>query len=188
MGEHIKDAVSEQIISIAGDIAAEEGAHKVTVRKILARLGMTNRVFYNRFSNADEVLRIVYARSVENTREAVQPHYTDKESFVAFCIDTAVEVLLRTYDMKIHFSSYYFEHDKLTEENRRWWAEGIKKHYQYALDHGYAKQVDPDTLCYAIWCLCRGYYADLTTRRIPKEEAIRCFRFGFRTFIDGLLL
>lgn len=188
MGEHIKDEVSEQIISIAAEIAAEEGAHKVTVRKILAKLGMTNRVFYNRFSNADEVLRIVYARSVQNTREAVQPDYHDKESFIAFCINTAVEVLLRTYDMKMHFSGYFFEHDQLTEENRHWWAEGIKVHYSYAVEHGYAKAVDPDELCYAFWCLCRGYYTDLTTRKIPKDEAVRYFRFGFRTFIDGLLL
>ena len=188
MGEHIKDDISEQIIQIAGDIAAEEGAHKVTVCKILTRLGVTNRVFYNRFSNADEVLRIVYARSVEKTHECVHPDYTDKESFLDFCLNTAVEVLLRTYEFKIHFSGYIFEHDSLTEENRLWWEKGIRTHYQYALDHGFAKKVDPDALCYAIWCFCRGYYADAVTRKLPKEDAVRYFRFGFRCLIDGLLV
>lgn len=188
MGEHIKDAVSEQIIAITRELASQEGAHKVTVRKILAKLGMTNRVFYNRFSNADEVLQIVYARAVEETRECVRPHYTDKESFIAFCLDTAVEVLMLTYEVKVQFSGYMFEHNSLTEENRLWWADGIKKHYQYALDHGFAKKVDADALCYAIWCFCRGYYADAVTRRIPKEDAARYFRFGFRCLIDGLLI
>ena len=144
VGEHIKDAVSEQIIAITRELASQEGAHKVTVRKILAKLGMTNRVFYNRFSNADEVLQIVYARAVEETRECVRPHYTDKESFIAFCLDTAVEVLMLTYEVKVQFSGYMFEHNSLTEENRLWWADGIKKHYQYALDHGFAKKVDAD--------------------------------------------
>ena len=185
--DRIHDEISEKIIGIVASIAAEEGAHKVTVCKILARLGMTNRVFYNRFSNADEVLRTVYARSVEKTHECVHPNYSDRDSFIAFCLDTAVEVLLRTYEFKIHFSGYIFEHDSLTEENRLWWEQGIKTHYQYALEHGYAKEVDPDALCYAIWCFCRGYYADAVTRRLPKEDAVRNFRLGFRCLIDGLL-
>ena len=60
----IRDEISEKIIGIAADLAREEGAHRVNVRKIITRLGVTNRVFYNRFKNCDEVLRIVYSRAV----------------------------------------------------------------------------------------------------------------------------
>ncbi len=185
--ERIRDEISEKIIEIAARIAKNEGAHKVNVRKIITELGVTNRVFYNRFRNCDEVLRIVYRNAVEQMRICVKPDYHDKQSFVDFCLETAVSVLLQTYDVKMQFSRYMFEHDSLTESNRRWWADGIRTHYDYALAHGYVKDVDPDALCYAIWCFCRGYYVDAVTRALPKEDAVRYFRFGFRCFLDGVL-
>ncbi|HAM69158.1 MAG TPA: hypothetical protein DCP68_06055, partial [Ruminococcus sp.] len=148
----IRDEISERIIEIVARIAEEEGAHKVTVRKIIAELGVTNRVFYNRFANCDEVLRIVYRNAIVHMRENIKPEFHDRESFERFCIDTAVSVLMQTYDVKMQFRRYVFEHDSLTEENRRWWYDKIKKYYRYALEQGFAKQVDADALCYAIWC------------------------------------
>ena len=49
----ISDSISEEIVRIAEDLATRDGAHTVTVRKILEKLGTTNRVFYNRFRNID---------------------------------------------------------------------------------------------------------------------------------------
>ena len=122
----IRDEISERIIEIVARIAEEEGAHKVTVRKIITELGVTNRVFYNRFANCDEVLRIVYRNAIVHMRENIKPEFHDKESFERFCIDTAVSVLMQTYDVKMQFRRYVFEHDSLTEENRRWWYDKIK--------------------------------------------------------------
>lgn len=184
----ICDAISDEIIGIAARIAKEEGAHKVSVRRIINEMGVTNRVFYNRFRNCDEVLRIVYGNAVEQMHIAIHPDYQDKAGFVAFCLDTVERVLIETYDVKMQFSRYMFEHDSLTENNRLWWAEGIKKHYAIALQNGWVKDVDTDALCYAIWCFCRGYNADAVTRKLPKEEAVRYFRFGFQCFLDGVLL
>ena len=54
--ELITDAMSEKIIETAEKIATTDGASTLTVRRILKELGITNRVFYNRFRNIDEVL------------------------------------------------------------------------------------------------------------------------------------
>lgn len=183
----IRDEISEKIIGIAADLTREQGAHCVNVRKIITRLGVTNRVFYNRFKNCDEVLRIVYSRAVVQTREAIVPDFSDRESFVRFCLDAAEQVLISTYDMKMQFSRYVFEHDSLTEENRLWWKTHIIRNYEYALEKGYVREADTDALCYAIWCFCRGYYADIAARGMQKEDAVRYFRFGFRCLLNGIL-
>ena len=185
--ERIRDDISDQIVEIVARIAAEEGAHKVTVKKIITELGVTNRVFYNRFANIDEVLRIVYRNAIVNMRENIKPEFQDRASFEQFCIDTAVDVLMQTYDVKMQFRRYIFEHDSLTEENRVWWYGKIKKYYQYALEQGFAKKVDADALCYAIWCFCRGYYADAVSRQLSREEAVRYFTFGFTCLLNGVV-
>ncbi|MBR3268487.1 MAG: TetR/AcrR family transcriptional regulator [Oscillospiraceae bacterium] len=186
--ERIHDEISDKIIEIVARIAAKEGAHKVTVKKIITELGVTNRVFYNRFANCDEVLRIVYKNAVVQMREHIKPEFHDKESFLRFCVQTGVEILMQTYDVKMQFRYYVFEHDSLTEDNRLWWDEKIRKYYQYAREQGFAREVDPDALCYAIWCFCRGYYADAVSRQLAKEDAVRYFTFGFTCFLGGLVL
>ena len=185
--ERIRDDISDQIVEIVSRIAEEEGAHKVTVKKIISELGATNRVFYNRFANIDEVLRIVYRNAVVHMRENIKPEFHDRASFEQFCIDTAVDVLMQTYDVKMQFRRYVFEHDSLTEENRIWWYDKIKKYYAYALEQGFAKPVDADALCYAIWCFCRGYYADAVSRQLSREEAVRYFTFGFTCLLNGVV-
>jgi len=186
--ERIHDEISDRIVEIVGRIAAEEGAHKVTVRKIISELGVTNRVFYNRFANCDEVLRIVYSKALEKMREHVIPDFHDKESFLDFCIQTAVNVLILTYDVKVQFRYYVFEHDLLTEENRNWWSSRIRKYYQYALDQGFAREADVEELCYSIWCFCHGFYTDAVARQLSKEDAVRYFTFGFSCFLRGMVL
>lgn len=185
--ERIRDDISDQIVEIVSRIAEEEGAHKVTVKKIISKLGVTNRVFYNRFANIDEVLRIVYRNAVVHMRENIKPEFHDRASFEQFCIDTAVDVLMQTYDVKMQFRRYVFEHDSLTEENRIWWYDKIKNYYAYALEQGFAKPVDADALCYAIWCFCRGYYADAVSRQLSREEAVRYFTFGFTCLLNGVV-
>lgn len=183
----IHDAISEEIIQAAADIAKNEGAHRVNVSRIMGVLGATNRVFYNRFKNADEVLRIVYQRAVEQTRENIRPAYTDCRSFIDFCLDTAERVLVRTYDIKLQFRRYVFEHDSLTEENRLWWDAHIREQYRIARERGYVRDVDIDALCYAFWCFCRGYISDAAARSVSLADSVRNFRFGFRCLLGGVL-
>ena len=54
--ELIVDEMSDRIIAVAERMAMTNGAHTVNVRKILLELGITNRVFYNRFRNVEDVL------------------------------------------------------------------------------------------------------------------------------------
>jgi AcrR family transcriptional regulator len=183
----IRDEISDRIIEIVARIAEEEGAHKVTVRKIITELGVTNRVFYNRFANCDEVLRIVYRNAVMHMRENIKPEFHDRESFEQFCIDTAVSVLMQTYDVKMQFRRYVFEHDSLTEENRLWWDAHIREQYRIARERGYVRDVDIDALCYAFWCFCRGYISDAAARSVSLADSVHNFRFGFRCLLGGVL-
>lgn len=187
-GSRIRDALSEKIIEIAARISREDGAHKVNVRRIINELGVTNRVFYNRFSNCDEVLRIVYKRAVEGMRGCMQAAYHNKTDFVQFCLDAGEAVLVRTFEVKNAYGRYLFEHDSLTEQNRIWWVQEIRKHYRYAREQGFIRPVDEEALCHAIWCFCRGFYADAMTRRLPMEETTRCFREAFGLFLGGILI
>ena len=55
--DRIRDEMSEKIIEVAEQLATTEGAGTLTVRKILQTMDITNRVFYNRFRNIEEVLQ-----------------------------------------------------------------------------------------------------------------------------------
>ena len=81
--ELISDAMSDRIIETAERIATSEGAHTVTVRKILKELGITNRVFYNRFRNVDDVLAIVYKNMVVKIRRDILSEYHETQDFLS---------------------------------------------------------------------------------------------------------
>ena len=55
----IYDEMSEKIIEAVSHIATTDGVHSVNVRKVLKHLEISNRVFYNRFHNIEEVLNII---------------------------------------------------------------------------------------------------------------------------------
>ena len=183
----IRDEVSEKIIYITARLTAQIGAHSVTVKKILAELGTTNRVFYNRFHNVDEVLRIVYANAVVNMRQCFKSEYDSKEEFFDYCMDVAVNVFVSTYDIKMQFSRYTFEHDSLTESNRTWWSDEMIKVCEYSRSNGLIKKdADIETLSYSIWCFCRGYNTDAVSRGLSKEDALKYFKFAFGYFLEGI--
>ena len=67
----ISDEMSEKILEAAENIVMTCGAGTLKVRKILTTLNITNRVFYNRFHNIDEVLAIVYENTTLKIRESI---------------------------------------------------------------------------------------------------------------------
>lgn len=183
----IHDEISEKIIKITTRMVKRSGAHSVTVKKILEKLGTTNRVFYNRFRNADEVLQIVYANAVVDMRKCFKSDYDSKDEFFDYCMDVAVKVFISTYDIKMQFRLYTFEHDSLTESNREWWSGEMLKVCEYAKRNGLIKSdVDTETLSYSIWCFCRGYNTDAVSRGLSKEDALKYFKFAFGYFLEGL--
>lgn len=185
--ELIQDEISDKIILIAENLAKRDGAHTVTVRKILAELGTTNRVFYNRFHNLDDVLEIVYKNGVYKMHQCLDSVYDLHENYFEYIMDVVVNVLTSTYDIKKQFARYMFEHDSLTHENYLWWDAQIRRILEYGIENNLVKDdIDAEKISYTIWCFCRGFNADAVGRNLVKEEAVECFRFGFGCFLEGL--
>ncbi|MBQ9773772.1 MAG: TetR/AcrR family transcriptional regulator [Clostridia bacterium] len=182
----ISDEMSAKIIQTAERIGAAEGAHTVTVRKILQALGITNRVFYNRFRNVDEVLEAVYERMVLKVRRDVISEYDGESDFFEYVMDVIEKSLLISYDTKMQFNQFAFEVDSLSDANYKWWTGEIRKLIDYAKSHGLIRDVDSDVMSYSIWCFCRGYNADAVGRNLPREEAVKNFRYSFGFLLEGL--
>lgn len=182
----ICDKVSDRIIEVAERIVQKEGTSNVTVRKILREMGVTNRVFYNRFRNIAEVLEIIYKRAVLKMRESLRSDYDVKTDFYNHVMDLAVKVLISTYDIKEQFSNYSFEFDSKTDENRLWWSEKIKRLIEIAKETKQIKNVDSDMLSYTLWCFFRGYNADVVHRHLSKEEAVKNFKYSIECLFEGV--
>lgn len=182
----IYDAMSEQIIEATEELTLVEKAHEINVRKILKHLGITNRVFYNRFHNIEEVLDIISERSVLKVRESLRFHFNEEMDFFEQIMDEVEKTLIISYETRMNFAHYVFENDSVTDSNYRWWVDEIKKILTYAIDKGYIKNVDTDMTSYAIWCFIRGFNADAIGRKLSLDEAIKRYRYGFKFILDGL--
>ena len=184
--ERICDEMSQKIIETAEALVMTQGTHMLTVRSILKELNITNRVFYNRFRNIDEVLNIVYKNTSMKVRESFLKKLDTSQDFFEYVKDVVVSSLLISYDTKMQFAPYVFESDSHSDINFEWWTTEIRKLIDYAKEQHYIRDVDSDVMSYAIWCFCRGYNADAVGRKLPKEEAIRNFRYSFGILLDGM--
>ena len=184
--ELISDGMSDRIIDATEKIAVSSGAENVTVRKILQMLNITNRVFYNRFHNIDEVLKIVYENTALKIRESIMLKFDPDGDFFSQVIDIVANTLVMSYDFKMNFNSYVFENDSVSDRNYEWWKSEIMKLIWLGKSKGVLKDVDTDIMSYAIWCFIRGYNADALARKLPKEEAVKNFRYCFAILLDGM--
>lgn len=182
----ICDEMSEKIIDAAACIAASEGVHNINVRRILNYLGITNRVFYNRFHNIDEVLNIITEKSVLKVRNSLMFHFDEDKDFFEQIMDEVEKTLIISYETRMNFAHYVFESDSVTGSNYRWWTEEIKKILNYAIDKGYIIDVDTEMTSYAIWCFIRGFNTDAIGRKLSLEEALKRYRYGFKFILNGL--
>ncbi len=182
----ICDEMSEKIIDAASCIAASEGVHNINVRRILNYLGITNRVFYNRFHNIDEVLNIITEKSVLKVRNSLMFHFDEDKDFFEQIMDEVEKTLIISYETRMNFAHYVFENDSVTGSNYRWWTEEIKKILNYAIEKGYIIDVDTEITSYAIWCFIRGFNADAIGRKLSLEEAMKRYRYGFKFILNGL--
>ncbi len=186
----ISDEMSAKIIETVEMLVTSYGAEELNVRRILKELDITNRVFYNRFHNINEVLEIVYRNTIIKIRETMPKNFdvNSKEEFFERVMDIVVHSLTSSYDHKMQFNQYVFKRDSISESNSRWWCGEIKKLIDYAMEKGYIKKVDSEVLSYSIWCFIRGYNADAVGRNLPKEEAVENFKYSFGFLMDGLKL
>ena len=182
----IYDDMSRKIIDATLELVTELGHQKVTVRSILRKLHITNRVFYNRFHNVEEVFNILYEQTLMKIRECVSCQIDPEKDFFEQVTDMVANTLNISYDHKKRFNNYFFQSDSLSAENFVWWQNEIKRLIEYAYDRGLIIEVDAAGISYAIWCFCRGYNADAVSRDMPKDEAIRNFKYCFGFLLDGI--
>ncbi len=184
----ITDEMSEKIINTAEMLVMSNGANNITVRQILKELDITNRVFYNRFRNINDVLAIVYRNTVVKIRESLPETFEANswEEFYQKTMEIVVGSLTNSYDHKMKFIHYVFENDSLSKSNFLWWKSEIKKMLDYAMAKGFIKQVDSDVLAYSIWCFVRGYNADAVSRNLPRDEAVEHFKYSFDFLLEGM--
>ena len=181
------DEMSEKIIAVAERMAMTNGAHTVNVRKILLELGITNRVFYNRFRNIDDVLGIVYQKVSEKIRASASWESNSQEEFFERVTDMVANTLISSYDLKKQFNHYMFENDSRSQSNYKWWMSTIQQMFTYAKEKGYVRaDANVDVLSYSLWCFWRGYNADAVGRGMPKEEAVKNCKYSFSIILDGL--
>lgn len=184
--ELICDEMSEKIIKTVASLAANEGAHNISVRKVLKHLGITNRVFYNRFHNIDQVLSIVSENSILEVRKSLKFSFDEGKDFFEQIMDEVEKTLIISYETRMNFAHYVFENDSVSGSNYQWWTEEIKKILNYAMDKGFIKKVDPEMTSYAIWCFIRGFNTDAIGRKLPLQEALKRYRYGFNFILNGL--
>ena len=182
----ISDGMSQKIIETAEQLVLSSGPETLTVRRILQTLGITNRVFYNRFHNITEVLDIVYRNTALKIRESVAAGFDPEGDFFAQVIDIVVNTLVMSYETKMNFYQYVFASDSVSPGNFEWWKGEIRKLIEFGKSRGHLRDVDSDSMSYAIWCFIRGYNADALGRKLPRETAIRNFRYSFGILLDGM--
>lgn len=184
--ELIDDEMSRQIIATAEEIATSAGAEQVTVRKILQTMGITNRVFYNRFHNIDEVLNVIYEKMVVKIRAGILDGFDPEKDLFQQVIEIVASTLRLSYETKMHFNHYVFANDSVSQKNYEWWRAEIVKLIEFGKDKGYIKDIDTEIMSYSIWCFIRGYNADALGRGIPLEKAISDFKYSFGILLDGM--
>lgn len=183
----IHDETSAKIVDTAARIALSEGAGEVTVRRIIRALGVTNRVFYNRFHNVDEVLGLVYQEMAVRMRQSVQTRFDPEGDFFGQITEIAAQTLRLSYRLKLGMNQYVFMQDSISQENFLWWKARIREFIDLGKESGRIRQsLDCDAMSYAIWCFIRGYNTDALARALPEEEAVAGFRASFGVLLDGM--
>lgn len=184
--ELIFDEMSETIIAAAAKLASESGAKSVNVRMVLQELEITNRVFYNRFHNIDEVLQIAYERLVLQIRQSIISKFDPEGDFFSQVIDIVANTLVMSYRLKMKMNDYVFQSDSIYGDNYLWWKSEIAKLIDFGKAKKFLKDVDSEVMSYAIWCFVRGYNADAVGRKLPLEEAVTNFKYAFGILLDGM--
>lgn len=184
----ITDEMSESIVRTAEELAFSLGADNINVRTILRSLGITNRVFYNRFRNIGEVLQIVYENTVLKIRESIAEAFDPAGDFFAQVIDIVANTLVMSYENKMNFYQYVFDYDSVSLDNYAWWKTEICRLIEFGKANGHIKDINTDAMSYAVWCFIRGYNADALGRNLPPEKAIADFRYSFGILLDGMRL
>ncbi len=187
-GVKLQDDISKKIIDTVTKMVYDGGAANINVQTVLKKLKITNRVFYNRFKNIDEVLLSVSQNLVHKMRQCMLRPYNEKENYHKYLVSLATDVLVKTYEIKKDFSDYMFNNDIVNESNKIWWIDHMIPAIEYGVKNGFLKPMNTRKMAYAIWCFCRGFNVDAIKSRLELNEALKTFTMAFTFLIDGMTL
>ncbi len=183
----IVDNISEEIINKFTDMIYTKGVNNVTVKDILKEMDMTNRVFYNRFQNIEEVFSIVRQRLMDRTRKCIdEAKYDGKSDYCDYLTSIAISVIEQTYENKVYFSGYTYENDELNNSYRQWWIEKITELIRYGIDIGVFRDVNVNLMSYSVWCYCRSFNSCSVGDNLSTQDALLAFKMGFECLMRGL--
>jgi len=184
--ELIVDEMSQKIVDTAEEIAHNLGVENVNVRKLMQVLDITNRVFYNRFHNIEEVLDIIYQRTSLKIRESILSKFDPNKDFFEQVKNIVADTLIKSYENKENLNQFIFESDSQSASNFSWWRSEIEKLINFGKENNLLKDIETEKMSYAIWCFIRGYNADALGRNLPKEQAVEDFKYSFGVLLDGM--
>lgn len=184
--ELIVDEMSQKIVDTAEEIAHNFGVENVNVRKLMQVLDITNRVFYNRFHNIEEVLDIIYQRTSLKIRESILSKFDPNKDFFEQVKNIVADTLIKSYENKENLNQFIFESDSQSASNFSWWKSEIEKLINFGKENNLLKDIETEKMSYAIWCFIRGYNADALGRNLPKEQAVEDFKYSFGVLLDGM--
>ena len=184
--ELIQDEMSQKIIETAEKIAHSSGVENVNVRKIMQVLNITNRVFYNRFHNIEQVLDLIYQKTSLKIRESIMSKFNPEKDFFEQVKNIVADTLVKSYENKENLNHFIFEIDSQSAHNYSWWKSEIEKLIEFGKKKNLLKDIKTDKMSYAIWCFIRGYNADALGRNLPKNEAVENFKYSFGILLDGM--
>ena len=184
----IADEIGEEIIESARKLVSKNDAKQITVRDILNDLNITNRVFYNRFHNIDEVLDILYKETISKIRECMKSEYDSSQDYIQYIKRVVTQTFVLSYENKKKFGRHIFDIDANSNENFDWWNGEIIKLINYGKENKYIKsEIDEEKLSYAVWCFIRGFNADAIARKQPLDKATEKFNYSFELLLNGVI-
>lgn len=186
-GIQIEDKTTKAIVRTAAVIAQREGLEKLTVKRILSEMKVSNRVFYNRFRNIEDLIEVMYHQFVDTVRERINPErLADTEHYYETMLELAVGVVRKMYHNDIHFRLRLLSYEASKESNRNWWLKQIQEILKDGVNRGLLKPMNEQAVSYGVWCFCLGFHKDALGKNINEEEAISAFRESFSYFIEGM--
>jgi AcrR family transcriptional regulator len=79
--EQLADLQRSRMLAAMFDVAAQRGAHNVTVAHVVERSGVSRRTFYELFSDREDCLRAAFEQALAYARARVLPAYESHEGW-----------------------------------------------------------------------------------------------------------
>ncbi|MBE7042550.1 MAG: TetR/AcrR family transcriptional regulator [Ruminococcaceae bacterium] len=186
-GIQIEDETTVTIIRVAKEIAQKEGIEQLSVKRILTEMKVSNRVFYNRFRNIEDVIELLYEQAVNSFRGIIDLSLLEQsENYYETLENLAVNVVRCLYQNNIHFRARLLTYEASKDNNRNWWITQIQDILRNGVERGLLRPMDELAVARGIWCFCLGFHKEALGNSVSEQDAISSFRASFSIFISGM--